>query len=140
MTNGDDRDGASSSRVRWCAIYMRKAATSPDKGPDSLEAQREACLQYIRSQPGWAALPITYMDVGFSAVDDDRPAFRRLLADVDAGKVDVVLVHRRYRLSLSSSHLAALTERFAKAGTVLVVVAETQNGAPEPGSTTGKSS
>lgn len=80
-----------------CAIYTRK---SHEEGLqqefNSLDAQRESCEAYIASQrhEGWVALPARYDDGGFSGGNMDRPALKRLLADIEAGRVDVVLVYK----------------------------------------------
>jgi DNA invertase Pin-like site-specific DNA recombinase len=77
------------------AIYTRK---STDKGLErdfnSLDAQREACEQYIKSQAHlcWKLTDVHYDDGGFTGANIDRPAFARLLADIEAGQIDVVVV------------------------------------------------
>ncbi len=87
-----------------CAIYTRK---STDEGLaqefNSLDAQREACEAYIGSQrhEGWTALPNRYDDGGFSGGSMDRPALEQLLADIDRGHVDCVVVYKVDRLSRS---------------------------------------
>src|SRR5712691_265796 len=87
-----------------CAIYTRK---STDEGLDrdfnSLDNQREAAEAYIRSQrdEGWQTLPDRYDDGGFSGGITDRPALRQLLTDVEAGKIDCVVVYKYARLSRS---------------------------------------
>jgi len=84
-----------------CAVYTRK---STDEGLEqdfnSLDAQREAAEAYIASQKhdGWVVLPVHY-DVGFSGGNTDRPAFQRLMADVEVGKVDCIVVYKIDRLS-----------------------------------------
>ena len=83
------------ARVR-CAIYTRK---SSDEGLNqefnSLQAQREACEAFINSQchEGWVCLPASYDDGGFSGATIDRPALQRLLADITAGRLDIVVVY-----------------------------------------------
>ena len=85
-----------------CAIYTRK---STEEGLDmefnSLDAQREACSAYIASQraEGWVELADQYDDGGFSGGTLERPALKRLLADIEAGRVDVVVVYKIDRLS-----------------------------------------
>ncbi|MBX9729083.1 MAG: recombinase family protein, partial [Sphingopyxis sp.] len=76
---------------RRCAIYTRKSTEEGlDMAFNSLDAQREACEAYIRSQrsEGWLLLPASYDDGGFSGGSMERPSLKRLLADVEAGKVD----------------------------------------------------
>jgi DNA invertase Pin-like site-specific DNA recombinase len=104
------------ARIR-CAIYTRK---SSDEGLEqdfnSLDAQREACSAYIRSQAaqGWVELAERYDDGGFSGGSLDRPALKRLLADVAAGHVDIILVYKVDRLSRSLFDFAKLVEIFEK--------------------------
>ncbi len=111
---------------RRCAIYTRKSTSAGlEKDFNSLDAQRGACEAFIRSQPGWELNPETYDDGGFTGANIDRPAFTRLLADVDAGKVDIVVVYKVDRLSRSLLDFAKLMDRFTKAKAAFVSV--TQN-------------
>ena len=78
-----------------CAIYTRKSSEEGlDQEFNSLDAQREACEAYVRSQKheGWQALPALYDDPGFSGGNMERPALKRLLADIATKKVDVILI------------------------------------------------
>jgi len=85
-----------------CAIYTRK---STDEGLEqafnSLDAQREACAAFILSQKheGWTVLPTLYDDGGYSGGTMERPALQRLLADIEAGQIDVVVVYKVDRLT-----------------------------------------
>jgi site-specific DNA recombinase len=87
-----------------CAIYTR---VSTDQGLEqdfnSLDAQYDACQAYIRSQPhaGWTLVRVKYDDGGFSGGNTDRPALQRLLEDVRAGKVQVIIVYKVDRLTRS---------------------------------------
>src|SRR6187551_3213937 len=96
-----------------CAIYTRK---STEHGLElefnSLDAQREACEAYIKSQAllGWHTLPQRYDDPAFSGGNLDRPALKLLLKDIDAGKVDVVVVYKIDRLTRSLADFAKLVE------------------------------
>ena len=96
-----------------CAIYTRK---STDEGLEqefnSLDAQREAGEAYIASQKGegWTCLPDRYDDGGFSGGNMDRPAMRRLLAGVEAGKIDCIVVYKVDRLSRSLLDFAKVME------------------------------
>lgn len=111
---------------RRCAIYTRKSTSvGLEKDFNSLDAQRGACEAFIRSQPGWELIPEAYDDGGFTGANIDRPAFTRLLADVDAGKVDIVVVYKVDRLSRSLLDFAKLMDRFTKAKAAFVSV--TQN-------------
>ena len=70
---------------------------------NSLDAQREACAAYVKSQAGegWRAVPTRYDDGGFSGASMERPALKRLLYDIEAGKVDVIVVYKIDRLTRS---------------------------------------
>ena len=100
-----------------CAIYTRK---STDEGLDqefnSLDAQRESAEAYIASQKseGWVALPDRYDDGGYTGGNMDRPAVKRLLADIEAGRVDCVVVYKVDRLSRSLLDFARMMETFEK--------------------------
>ena len=86
-----------------CAIYTRKSSEEGlDQSFNSLHAQREACEAYVLSQAGegWTALHETYDDGGFSGGSMDRPGLTKLLADIAAGKVDVVVVYKVDRLRI----------------------------------------
>ncbi|MFN3630903.1 MAG: recombinase family protein, partial [Casimicrobiaceae bacterium] len=98
------------NRIR-CAIYTRKSSEDGlEQAFNSLDAQREACEAYIISQrhEGWKALPTLYDDGGLSGGNLDRPALKRLLADVDAGRVDMIVVYKIDRLTRSLSDFAKL--------------------------------
>jgi DNA invertase Pin-like site-specific DNA recombinase len=94
---------------------------------NSLDAQREACEQYIRSQAslGWQLIPEPYDDGGFSGANIERPAFARLMQDVEASKIDVVVVYKVDRLSRSLLDFAKVMDRFNRAGAAFVSI--TQN-------------
>ncbi len=98
-----------------CAIYTRK---STDEGLDqdfnSLDAQRESAEAYIASQKseGWAALPSRYDDGGYTGGNVERPALKRLMADIEAGKVDCIVVYKVDRLrEMFDVTITALTVR-----------------------------
>ena len=79
-----------------CAIYTRKSTEEGlDQEFNSLDAQREACAAYVLSQrhEGWTLLPEVYDDGGFSGGNMDRPGLRRLLAEVQARRVDIIVVY-----------------------------------------------
>ncbi len=85
-------------KVFRCAIYTRKSTEhNLDLEFNSLDAQREACEAYIKSQAheGWRLIPGRYDDGGFSGGTLERPALKRLLADIEEGLVDVVVVSTR---------------------------------------------
>src|ERR671911_851182 len=88
--------------TRRCAIYTRKSSEEGlEQAFNSLDAQREACEAYVLSQKheGWAALPQMYDDGGVSGGTMERPALKRLLADIAAGKIDTVVVYKVDRLT-----------------------------------------
>ncbi len=102
------------SRLR-CAIYTRKSTEEGlDQAFNSLDAQREACEAYIPSQAGegWRLVKTRYDDGAYSGGTMDRPALRRLLADIDAGKVDTVVVYKVDRLTRSLADFARIVELF----------------------------
>src|SRR5437773_12265337 len=97
--------------VSRCAIYTRKSTEEGLNQPfNSLEAQREAAEAYILSQrhAGWTAVAEHYDDGGYTGANLDRPALKQLLADLQAGRVDYVLVYEVVRLSISLLDFARL--------------------------------
>jgi site-specific DNA recombinase len=116
----------SAHNVKRCAIYTRKSTSEGlDKEFNSLDAQREACLAYIRAQPNWRAVDHQYDDGGRTGANLERPAFQRLLTDIEAGKIDVVVVYKVDRLSRSLLDFARVMDQFNAAGCAFVSV--TQN-------------
>jgi len=119
-----------------CAIYTRK---STDEGLDqdfnSLDAQRESGEAYVASQKseGWQCLPNAYDDGGFTGGNMDRPALKRLLADIDAGKVDCVVVYKVDRLSRSLLDFARIMEVFEQRKVAFVSVTQQFNTATSMG-------
>ncbi|MDO8978795.1 MAG: recombinase family protein [Afipia sp.] len=113
-----------------CAIYTRK---STEHGLElefnSLDAQREACEAYIKSQAsqGWKALPQRYDDPAFSGGNLERPALKRLLVDIEAAKVDVVVVYKIDRLTRSLADFAKLVEAFDARSISFVAVTQQFN-------------
>ncbi len=101
--------------IKRCALYTRKSTEEGlDQAFNSLDAQREACEAFVKSQKseGWRALPALYDDGGWSGGSMERPALRRLLADIAAGKVDVVVVYKIDRLTRSLADFARMVELF----------------------------
>ncbi len=123
------------SQVR-CAVYTRKS-TSEGLNHDfnSLHAQREAAQAFIASQAheGWVCLPTRYDDGGFSGASMDRPALKRLLADIEAGQIDCVLTYKVDRLSRSLLDFAKLMETFDKHQVSFVSVTQQFNTAQSMG-------
>ncbi len=113
-----------------CAIYTRK---STDEGLDqdfnSLDAQRESAEAYILSHKheGWVCLPERYDDGGFTGGNMERPALKRLLADIEAGEIDCVVVYKVDRLSRSLLDFARIMETFEKHGVSFVSVTQQFN-------------
>jgi site-specific DNA recombinase len=113
-----------------CAIYTRK---STDEGLsqdfNSLDAQREAGEAYIRSQrhEGWTVVPKQYDDGGFTGGNMDRPALKRLLADIEAGQIDCIVVYKVDRLSRSLLDFSRIIETFDKHGVSFVSVTQQFN-------------
>lgn len=113
-----------------CAIYTRK---STDEGLDqdfnSLDAQRESAEAFIRSQQheGWVAVPDRYDDGGFTGSNMERPALKRLLADIQAGKVDCIVVYKVDRLSRSLIDFARIIEVLERHGATFVSVTQQFN-------------
>jgi DNA invertase Pin-like site-specific DNA recombinase len=100
-----------------CAIYTRKSSEEGlEQDFNSLDAQREACGAFIASQKreGWVLVGEMYDDGGFSGGTMERPAFQRLLSDVSAGKIDVVVVYKVDRLTRSLSDFAKIVDTFDK--------------------------
>jgi len=96
------------ARRKCCAIYTRKSSEEGlEQGFNSLEAQRDACEAYIRSQQheGWVLARSCYDDGGFSGGNLERPALQRLLADIRAGRIDIVVVYKVDRLTRSLADL-----------------------------------
>jgi site-specific DNA recombinase len=111
-----------------CAIYTRlSVGTGLDQELNSLEVQREACEYYIarHAGAGWELMPERYDDGGFTGANLERPAFRALMKQIDAGKSDVVVVYKVDRLSRSLRDFVQVMHRLDKAGVDFVSV--TQN-------------
>jgi len=103
------------TRAIRCAVYTRKSSEEGlEQAFNSLDAQREAGLDYIKSQKhqGWLAVNASYDDGGYSGGSMERPGLQRLLADIGAGRIDVVLVYKVDRLSRSLADFARLMQVF----------------------------
>lgn len=117
-------------RTLRCAIYTRKSTEHGlDQEFNSLDAQREACEAYIRSQAslGWRVLPQQYDDPAYSGGNLDRPALKRLLTDIEANRVDVVVVYKIDRLTRSLGDFAKLVEAFDARSISFVAVTQQFN-------------
>ena len=98
-----------------CAIYTRKSSEEGlEQGFNSLDAQREACEAFILSQKalGWKDVGATYDDGGFSGGNTERPALKRLMADIAAKRVRIIVVYKVDRLTRSLADFAKLVELF----------------------------
>src|SRR5262245_20170248 len=96
MGDPDKRPRRSAKKTR-CAIYTRKSSEEGlEQAFNSLHAQRETCTAFILSQKheGWAVLPTLYDDGGFSGGTMERSALKRLIADIEAGEIDIVVVYK----------------------------------------------
>jgi DNA invertase Pin-like site-specific DNA recombinase len=124
-TNGTRRKGT----VR-AAIYTRKSSEEGlEQEFNSLQAQREACEAFINSQrhEGWVCLPKAYDDGGFSGAAMNRPALQQLLADITAGRVDIVVVYKIDRLTRSLADFAKIVEILDARGASFVSVTQQFN-------------
>jgi len=113
-----------------CAIYTRKSSEEGlDMEFNSLEAQREACEAYVASQKaeGWVAIRDRYDDGGFSGGTLERPALKQLIADIEAGLIDVIVVYKIDRLSRSLMDFAKLVEVFDRNNVTFVSVTQSFN-------------
>jgi site-specific DNA recombinase len=113
-----------------CAIYTGKSSEDGlEQTFNSLDAQREACLAYITSQrhEGWKALPALYYDGGFSGGTLNRPALQRLMADIQAGRIDRVIIYKVDRLTRSLADFAKLVETFDAHGVSFVSITQQFN-------------
>ena len=114
-------------RVR-CAIYTRKSTIRGlETEFNTLESQREVCSAYIRSQGhrNWCEVPHAYNDGGFSGGNLERPALRRLIDDIQAGRIDLIVVYKIDRLSRSLADFIRLIETLDQYGVGFVSVTQT---------------
>lgn len=117
-------------RTLTCAIYTRKSTEEGlDQPFNSLHAQRRACEDYIRSQvsEGWVISPVQYDDGGLSGGDLRRPALQRLISDIQAGLVDILVVYKVDRLTRALGDFAKLVEVFDRHGVSFVSVTQAFN-------------
>jgi site-specific DNA recombinase len=113
-----------------CAIYTRKSSEEGlDQAFNSLDAQREACAAYVASQrhQGWQLVETAYDDGGISGGTMARPALQRLLAEVEARRVDVVVVYKVDRLTRSLTDFARIIEAFDRHGVSFVSITQQFN-------------
>ena len=119
-----------SKKLVRCAVYTRKSSEEGlEQEFNSLHAQREACESYIASQrsEGWVLVRDQYDDGGISGGTLERPGLKRLLADIEEGLVDVVVVYKIDRLSRSLMDFSKLVEVFDRNGVTFVSVTQSFN-------------
>ena len=124
------KDLPARGRLFRCAVYTRKSTEEGlDQAFNSLDAQREACVSYISSQrhEGWTLAPGDFDDGGFSGGNMDRPALRRLLDEVRARRVDVIVLYKIDRLTRSLSDFARIVDVLDAAGASFVSVTQAFN-------------
>jgi site-specific DNA recombinase len=128
-SNGSGKAADAPRRLR-CAIYTRKSTEEGlEQDFNSLDAQREAAQAFIQSQrrEGWVGLPEPYDDGGFTGANMDRPALQRLLAAVEAGELDCVVVYKVDRLSRSLLDFTRILSLFEKHQVSFVAVTQQFN-------------
>src|SRR5450432_1334095 len=126
--SADGKDDRKS--VIRCAIYTRKSSEEGlEQSFNSLDAQREACHAFIVSQrhEGWRALSAPYDDGGYSGGNIDLPALKRLLDDIEAGKIDTIVVYKVDRLTRSLADFAKIVEALDARGVSFVSVTQQFN-------------
>ena len=113
-----------------CAVYCRVSTDERlDQSFNSLDAQKDAGLAYIASQraEGWIPVPDDYIDPGFSGGNIERPALKRLMADIEAGRIDIVVVYKIDRLTRNLTDFAKLIEVFERQQVSFVSVTQQFN-------------
>lgn len=116
--------------VKYCAVYTRKSTEEGlEQEFNTLDAQREGCLAFITSQKaeGWVALPDNYDDGGYSGGNLNRPALQQLIADIKAGKVNIVVVYKIDRLTRSLMDFSKLVEVFDQYGVTFISITQSFN-------------
>lgn len=118
------------TRKLRCAVYTRKSSEEGlEQEFNSLDAQREACEAYVASQKaeGWLLVPDRYDDGGFSGGTLERPALQRLMKDIEAGRIDTVVVYKIDRLSRSLMDFSRLVEVFDRNSVTFVSITQSFN-------------
>ncbi len=121
--------GSIKKRMR-CAVYTRKSSEEGlDQDYNSIDAQRDAGHAYIASQraEGWIAVADDYDDPAYSGGNMERPALRRLMLDIEAGRIDVVVIYKIDRLTRSLSDFSRMVEVFERMGVSFVSVTQQFN-------------
>src|SRR6187455_691990 len=131
MAKSERSNGSEPGRgVVRCAVYTRKSSEEGlEQEFNSLHAQREACEAYVASQrsEGWALIREPYDDGGFSGGTLERPALKRLLADIEEHRVDVVVVYKIDRLSRALMDFSKLVEVFDRNNVTFVSITQSFN-------------
>ena len=130
MGKSATRKGMNGKAWIRCAIYTRKSSEEGlEQDFNSLDAQRESCEAFILSQKheGWTALPEMYDDGGISGGTLERPALKRILADIEAHRIDTVVVYKVDRLTRSLGDFAKIVEIFDKRNVSFVSVTQAFN-------------
>src|ERR1700704_1809907 len=125
-----DKAPRRSAKKARCAIYTRKSSEEGlEQAFNSLDAQREACAAFILSQKheGWTVLSTLYDDGGFSGGTMERPALKRLIADIEEGQIDVVVVYKVDRLTRALSDFAKLVDVFDRRAVSFVSITQQFN-------------
>ena len=120
----------SRATLRRCAIYTRKSSEEGlEQEFNSLHAQREACEAFIKSQAGegWRLIRTAYDDGGLSGATMERPALQRLMADLNQGLIEVVVVYKVDRLTRSLADFAKMVEAFDAHGVSFVSITQQFN-------------
>jgi site-specific DNA recombinase len=136
MRKANTHQPADTLQAVRCAVYTRKSTEEVlEQEFNTLDAQRESAEAYIFSQQqeGWTCLPERYDDGGFTGGNMDRPALKRLLADIEAGRVDAVVVYKVDRLSRSLLDFARMLEVFDTHHVAFVSVTQQINSATSMG-------
>jgi site-specific DNA recombinase len=130
MAKPSGGQGSTSQPTLACAIYTRKSSEEGlEQDFNSLHAQREACEAFVLSQKslGWNLIQTAYDDGGFSGGNVERPALRQLIQDIEAGKVNVIVVYKVDRLTRSLADFAKLVDLFDSKGVSFVSVTQQFN-------------
>jgi site-specific DNA recombinase len=136
MIRGNGQPAPTAPSVVRCAVYTRKSTEEGlEQEFNSLDAQREAAEAFIRSQSheGWSCLPERYDDGGYTGGNLERPAVQRLLADIEAGRIDCVVVYKVDRLSRSLLDFARMMQGFEQHRVAFVSVTQQFNTATSMG-------
>jgi DNA invertase Pin-like site-specific DNA recombinase len=118
------------NKVTRCVIYTRKSTEEGlDQAFNSLDAQREACEAYIKSQAheGWVLIPKQYDDGGFSGGNTNRPSLVQLMDDIKSDEIDLIVVYKVDRLSRSLADFSNMVETFDKNNVSFVSITQQFN-------------